>query len=145
MDADKASEFGFQQQGPGISPLSMIPQEDIASIEVLKDAQATSLYGSRAAYGVIIITTKRGNSKIPRIRYRTNFFVKTPPKLRETLGGNAERRLKINQIRQNTLTPYDLERISWTPFLADSLRSEEHTSDLQSLMRISYAVFCLKK
>ncbi|QEC54009.1 SusC/RagA family TonB-linked outer membrane protein [Anseongella ginsenosidimutans] len=134
MDADKASEFGFQQQGPGISPLSMIPQEDIASIEILKDAQATSLYGSRAAYGVIIITTKRGNSKIPRIRYRTNFFVKTPPKLRETLGGNAERRLKINQIRQNTLSPYDLERISWTPFLADSLNSfYNNSTDWQSI------------
>src|SRR5690606_7281411 len=65
LDADGASEFGFQQQGPGVSPLSMIPQEDIASIEILKDAQATSLYGSMAAYGVIIITTKRGNSEIP--------------------------------------------------------------------------------
>src|SRR3546814_6213893 len=32
-----------------------------------------------------------------------------------------------------------------SPWLTDSLRSEEHTSELQSLMRISYAVFCLKK
>src|SRR5690606_38628194 len=128
MDADKASEFGFQQQGPGISPLSMIPQEDIESIEVLKDAQATSLYGSRAAYGVIIITTKRGNSKIPRVRYTSNFFMKTPPKLRETLGGNAERRLKINQILQNTLTREDIERISRTPFLADSLNAYYNNS-----------------
>lgn len=134
MDADKASEFGFQQQGPGISPLSMIPQEDIQSIEILKDAQATSLYGSRAAYGVIIITTKRGNSKIPRVRYTSNFFMKTPPKLRETLGGNAERRLKINQIRQNTLNRTDIERISWTPFLADSLNAFfNNSTDWQSI------------
>ncbi|HYH57469.1 MAG TPA: TonB-dependent receptor plug domain-containing protein, partial [Anseongella sp.] len=128
MDADKASEFGFQQQGPGVSPLSLIPQEDIASIEVLKDAQATSLYGSRAAFGVIIITTKRGNSKIPRIRYTSNFFLHTPPKLRETLGGNAERRLKINQIQLNSLTQEDRDRISWTPFLADSLNSYYNNS-----------------
>src|SRR3546814_8058388 len=33
----------------------------------------------------------------------------------------------------------------WFPSLEESLRSEEHTSELQSLMRISYAVFCLKK
>ena len=123
MDADRATEFGFQQQGPGVSPLSMIPQEDIESIEILKDAQATSLYGSLAAYGVIIITTKRGNSPIPRVRYTHNTFMKTPPKLRETLGGNLERRLKLEQIYGNALDEADLDRISQTPFLSDSLNA----------------------
>src|SRR3546814_6183055 len=37
------------------------------------------------------------------------------------------------------------ERARWLEKLADAIRSEEHTSELQSLMRISYAVFCLKK
>lgn len=123
LDADQASQFGFQQQGPGVSPVSMIPQEDIESIEILKDAQATSLYGSRAAYGVIIITTKRGNSVIPRVRYTVNTFVQSPPKLRETLGGNLERQLKIRQIIDNALSRADIERISSTPFLADSLNA----------------------
>jgi len=121
IDADKASEYGFQTQGPGISPLSLIPQEDIETIQILKDAQATSMYGSRGAYGVIIITTKRGNSKIPRVRYTTNFFMTTPPKLRETLGGNSERRLKIQQIINNARDYNDIRRISETAFLADSL------------------------
>lgn len=123
MDADRATEFGFQQQGPGVSPLSMIPQEDIESIEILKDAQATSLYGSLAAYGVIIITTKRGNSPIPRVRYTHNTFVKTPPALRTTLGGNLERRLKMQQILENALSDEDIRRISQTPFLSDSLNA----------------------
>jgi len=123
MDADRATEYGFQQQGPGISPLSLIPQEDIASIEILKDAQATSLYGSMAAYGVIIITTKRGNSPIPRVRYTHNSFIRTPPKLRETLGGNLERQLKLQQIYGNALTVNDIWRISETPFLSDSLNA----------------------
>ncbi|WP_379018417.1 SusC/RagA family TonB-linked outer membrane protein [Parapedobacter deserti] len=123
MDADRATEFGFQQQGPGISPLSMIPQEDIASIEILKDAQATSLYGSMAAYGAIIITTKRGNSPIPRVRYTHNSFVRTPPKLRETLGGNLERALKLQQIYENALDIQDIWRISQTGFLSDSLNA----------------------
>src|SRR3546814_2539047 len=39
--------------------------------------------------------------------------------------------------------PYTL-KFAWAPIM-DRLRSEEHTSELQSLMRISYAVFCLKK
>jgi TonB-linked SusC/RagA family outer membrane protein len=128
LDADQASQFGFQQQGPGVSPISMIPQEDIASIEILKDAQATSMYGSRAAYGVIIITTKRGNSKVPRIRYTMNTFMQRPPKLRETLGGNLERQLKIRQIIENAGSQADLDKIGSTPFLADSLNAYYNNS-----------------
>ncbi|WP_457270384.1 SusC/RagA family TonB-linked outer membrane protein [Pedobacter sp. UYEF25] len=122
MDADKAAEFGFQQQGPGVSPLSLIPQEDIASIEVLKDATATSLYGSRGAYGVILIQTVRGNSPIPRVRYTTNFFMKAVPKLRQTLGGSSERDVKLAQINNYGLYN-DGYLISNTPFLADSLNA----------------------
>jgi len=123
MDADRASEFGLQQQGPGISPLSLIPPEDVQSIEILKDAQATSLYGSQGAYGVIIITTKRGNSPVPRINYTHSTFLKTPPKLRETLGGNLERQIKIWQIINNARTQAEIDRIMQTPMLADSLNA----------------------
>ena len=123
MDADRASEFGLQQQGPGISPLSLIPPEDVQSIEILKDAQATSLYGSQGAYGVIIITTKRGNSPVPRINYTHSTFMKTPPKLRETLGGNLERQLKIWQIYNNARIQGEIDNIMNTPMLADSLNA----------------------
>jgi TonB-linked SusC/RagA family outer membrane protein len=44
------------------NPLNFINPSDIASMEVLKDASATAIYGSRAAYGVVLITTKRGQS-----------------------------------------------------------------------------------
>lgn len=44
------------------NPLAFINPQDIESIEILKDADATSIYGSRAANGAIIITTKRGKS-----------------------------------------------------------------------------------
>ena len=49
----------------GINPLSYVNPNDIASLTVLKDAGATSIYGSRGANGVILITTKKGrrNSK----------------------------------------------------------------------------------
>ncbi|WP_162817815.1 SusC/RagA family TonB-linked outer membrane protein [Niabella yanshanensis] len=46
----------------GLSPFSMINPSDIESIEVLRDADATSIYGSRGANGVILITTKKGIS-----------------------------------------------------------------------------------
>jgi len=134
MDADRATEFGFQQQGPGISPLSMIPVEDIASIEILKDAQATSLYGSMAAYGVIIITTKRGNSPVPRVRYNHNSFIRTPPALRATLGGNLERAMKLQQIWENAPNEAERRRIAETAFLSDSLNAYwNNSTDWQSL------------
>jgi len=122
VDADATSDFGYNSPGPGVSPLSLIPPEDIASIEVLKDVQATSLYGSRGAYGVILITTKRGNSATPRLRYTSNYFVNTPPKLRMTLGGKAERDARIQEIQ--AMGSYaDYLRISASPILSDSLNA----------------------
>ncbi len=47
--------------GKATSPISDINPSDIQTIEILKDAEASSLYGSRGANGVIIVTTKRGN------------------------------------------------------------------------------------
>ncbi|MBE8721565.1 SusC/RagA family TonB-linked outer membrane protein [Sphingobacterium pedocola] len=45
-----------------LSPFALINPADIESIEVLKDADATAIYGSRGAYGVVLITTKKGSS-----------------------------------------------------------------------------------
>ena len=46
----------------GINPLNFINPDDIASIDILKDASATAIYGSRAAYGVVIINTKKAQA-----------------------------------------------------------------------------------
>lgn len=53
---------------PGAS-LTLIAPEDIASIDVLRDASATAIYGSKAANGVIIVSTKRGSSNQTSISY----------------------------------------------------------------------------
>lgn len=62
MDSDEdlnASQTGrsFTQ---GLNPMAMLNAQDIESIEILKDASATSIYGSRGANGVVLITTKSG-------------------------------------------------------------------------------------
>jgi iron complex outermembrane receptor protein len=76
---------GIQQPGsstkPGASsaigttansnPLNYLNPNDIESIEVLKDASATAIYGSRGANGVILITTKRGKTGAPGIDFNT--------------------------------------------------------------------------
>lgn len=53
-----------------VSPLNAINPNDIESIEILKDADATAIYGSRAANGVVLITTKKG--KIGETRFNIN-------------------------------------------------------------------------
>ena len=63
-------EVSAQNQGGGFStgnPLDNINPNDIESIQVLKDASAGAIYGSRASNGVVIITTKRGKTGKPKI------------------------------------------------------------------------------
>lgn len=57
--------------------LSSINPNDIESIEVLKDASSTAIYGSRAGHGVIIVTTKRGKEQKAQVRYSGNVSVQT--------------------------------------------------------------------
>ena len=122
VDVNTNYEYGFQGGGPGISPLALIPPEDIEQFDVLRDAAATSQYGSRAAYGVIIITTKRGQSKVPIIQYSSNFFMKTPPRLREIVGGREERLNRIKAILDSDTSILSSQAlINQTPFLSDSL------------------------
>lgn len=56
---------------PFYGSLNDIPSADIKSIEILKDASATAIYGTRGSNGVILITSKRGNTGKPTISYST--------------------------------------------------------------------------
>ena len=58
--------------GQNYNPLSTINPNDIESIEILKDASAAAIYGSRGANGVVLITTKKGKTKKPKWNYNSN-------------------------------------------------------------------------
>ncbi|KJF43955.1 SusC/RagA family TonB-linked outer membrane protein [Draconibacterium sediminis] len=60
---------GIAGVGGGTNPLAGINPSDIESVDVLKDASATAIYGSKGTDGVIIITTKRGRIAPPKITY----------------------------------------------------------------------------
>lgn len=55
--------------GGGFNPLNFINPQDIESIDVLKDASSTAIYGSRGANGVIIVTTKKGKEGTSTLNY----------------------------------------------------------------------------
>jgi TonB-linked SusC/RagA family outer membrane protein len=65
-DAISASGFG---DGSATNPMNFINPNDIESIDILKDASAAAIYGSRGANGVIIITTKKGSEGRSEINY----------------------------------------------------------------------------
>lgn len=67
-----APDTGLNGTGSGSNPLANINPNDIESIEVLKDASSTAIYGSRGANGVVIITTKRGSEGKSNITFSTN-------------------------------------------------------------------------
>lgn len=61
--------------GGATNPLSFINPQDIESIDVLKDASATAIYGARGANGVILITTKKGKSGVATVNYSGSFGI----------------------------------------------------------------------
>jgi iron complex outermembrane receptor protein len=63
---------GLAGTGSGSSPLNFLNPEDIETMDVLKDASATAIYGSRGANGVIIITTKQGKAGISTVSVNSN-------------------------------------------------------------------------
>ena len=70
--------------GVEISDLSLINPQDVENISVLKDASAAAVYGARAAFGVMLITTKKGaRNQKTRISYSNNLSWSTPARLPE--------------------------------------------------------------
>ena len=66
-------------------PLNTINPADIASIDILKDASATAIYGSAAANGVILITTKKGKDGKAVVSYSGSYSIQTPKKYLQPL------------------------------------------------------------
>ncbi|HWW42594.1 SusC/RagA family TonB-linked outer membrane protein [Pedobacter sp.] len=73
------------------NPLSLINPNDIETFTVLKDANATAIYGSRASNGVILITTKKGGSGEPVINFSTSNSVATVAKRASVLSADQIR------------------------------------------------------
>lgn len=92
---------------------SQIDPEDIETFSVLKDASATAVFGVRGANGVILITTKRGETSKPVVDLRASFTMNTPINLPEKLGSYDFARLKNEALMNVGEVPeysaYDLE------------------------------------
>ncbi len=93
------------------NPLSLINPNDIESIEVLKDAAATSIYGSRGANGVILVTTKKGKEGVKSFNIDFQQGVTDVVRGPEEIGfvdGDTWLALGDQARANNGLAPYDL-------------------------------------
>lgn len=103
MNNPKTTQLAGEYEGrDGGDALSNLNPDDIASMNVLKGASAAALYGSMAANGVIMITTKKGRDGAARVDFSSNITLETPltaPKLQGRYGA--------------TLTGDQLSQKSW--------------------------------
>ncbi|MDN5211783.1 TonB-dependent receptor [Fulvivirgaceae bacterium BMA12] len=100
---------GFQ----GGDLVSLNPN-DIQSIEVLKDASATAIYGSRGANGVILVTTKRGKKGKPKIDYHYNFGIQDIRKKLDVMNAAEFARNKNELALTYNITVPESERFIFT-------------------------------
>lgn len=93
------------------NPIDYINPNDIVSVEVLKDASSTAIYGARGANGVILITTKKGKAGEGRVSYNVDVSVPTiGPNRPQVL--NAREYLAVEDLAYANIAKYD--PVGWT-------------------------------
>lgn len=84
------------------NPLALVSPENIESMTILKDASATAIFGSRASNGVILITTKKGQSGKPQVNFSANMYVNTPRRTLDMMDGNQFRQYIISHFGEGS-------------------------------------------
>ena len=90
---------------PSSNPLNSLNPMDIESIEVLKDADATAIYGSRGANGVVLITTKKGAAQSSGISLQANLGFSRLPNRVELLDTRQYLEMRNEAFRNDNIQP----------------------------------------
>jgi TonB-linked SusC/RagA family outer membrane protein len=109
---------------------------DIATVDILKDASAAAVYGSRAANGVLLITTKSGTSEKPQFNFTSYYGVQTPDRLIDIQHGPGYLQ-KVLDFREATGQEADPARIDdyLTPVEAENRRNGVTTDWMDHVIR----------
>lgn len=127
------SAIGTGGNRQAASALAMLNPNDIESIEVLKDASGTSIYGSRGANGVVMITTKRGKSGSTKVSYDGSYSTQTMARPVEMLRADDYMRY-INrlEVSQGGNERYNASQISAIGAGTNWLEEITRTGSIQS-------------
>ena len=109
---DGVPMHSFVSPVTGTNTMADLDPSMIESVEVLKDAAAASIYGSRAGNGVILITTKKGRAGKAQFNANVSYSASWLPKAPEQSGGRYERLFFLNALR-NTVAPYKTASGEW--------------------------------
>ena len=117
-----------------MNPLALINASDIASVTVLKDAAAASIYGSRAANGVILITTKSGEAGKSKITARARYGISTLANDNDFQMANLEEYVQYQRdARVNA--GYDVDDPTSNYYFPQALVSKRATNWLKEMTR----------
>jgi len=123
------STAGVSFAGATVNVLSTINPGDIESIEVLKDASATAIYGSRGANGVVLITTKKGTKGQDNISYQGYFGVQSVSKKLDIM--NASQWASLRNDVQASIG----QAPSFTPAQIEAFKTSENYNWQDALFR----------
>ncbi|WP_114778533.1 SusC/RagA family TonB-linked outer membrane protein [Botryobacter ruber] len=125
---------------PPSDPLASLNPDDIESIEILKDASSTAIYGSRGANGVVLITTKSGKEGRDRVVYSNRFDVSVVPKKLKVLSSldymNYRNEANLNDGKDSLYVAHQLDSISrtinvdWQDVIYKPALSQQHQMSL---------------
>jgi len=134
---------GFPVESPSVA--ASINPYDIASVDILKDASATAIYGARGANGVVIITTKNGEVGQPKIEYDGSWGWQTVSKTIDLMDAyefvklqqemypavTTEKYLPLYEGHQWTLDDYkNIEQYNWQDMIFQSAPMQNHNISL---------------
>ena len=113
---DGVPMFSYTSELTGLNTIAEIDTKDIESIQILKDAASAAIYGSRAANGVIIVTTKKGHrNQAPTFTVNISQTWVTRPSLPDITTGNRERRHRMQAMENYRESVYDEETNMYRP------------------------------
>ena len=112
--------------------LNEINPNDIESIDVLKDASSTAVYGARGANGVIIVTTKKGSAGKASVSYNAYYGIKTKNHLPELFDSQTHYEMynRSDQVRYNDQELYNIENgisTDWIDLVSQNAIQQNHT------------------
>lgn len=121
---------------PTVDGLSSVDMNDVESIEVLKDAASSAIYGSRGANGVIIVTTKSGSITQPKYSVKAYSGIKTVYKLHDLMSANEYVDMLLDDQAKGGTGPTTSERAwktidNYTDWQREGLRDVAYINNVQ--------------
>ncbi len=127
---DGATAAGINTAASATNPLNFLNSSDIESIDILKDASASAIYGARGANGVVIITTKKGKEGKSSVGYSTYGSISVLPKKIEVLSAEEWVRYRLDSIPNVDTTQHLGYDTDWQDEVFRTAYSQSHNLSL---------------